>query len=321
MNALLDTSTRDTAQPLASPRPENSTPVPAPPARRGDDPPRTFRQTLCEEIECMAIFVMSEGNDLPMALVRRLEAMDRLHTLGMPDLIRLHAALSGACPAKPRIICAMLQARAQSGALHVFGPTPTVRGITLASLLFIVVFFAISLSGHINPETVNGSIYDLEGGALALKLALVTSAAGLGASFAVLFDIWDDLSAKRFDPLSESANWMRLGLGIVAGLVLAELVRPMSRAASDEILTAADLPLFTDPLLALVGGFSATVLHLILTAIVDAFRRAFSVHNAASGRRGMPAEVYGEEGNSAVGEIGAAAPSPPDPGPRGAGGG
>lgn len=272
MNAPMSKPTSDDTTPTVLDKP----PPRAVPDRGAPARPDPFRKTLADEIECMTSYILSEGISIPAALADQLDGFDRQTTISVPDLIKLHTALSRLCSAKPRVICTMQHARKQTGAYYILGPTPAVRGITLASFFFTVTLFAVSLSGTINAETVNSSIYELSGYTLAMKLLLVTSAAGLGASFAVLFDVWDDLLAKRFDPLLESANWMRLGLGIVAGLVLSELVRPSSAISATD---ASALPVLTDPLLALVGGFSATVLHLILSGIVEAFRRAFTFRN------------------------------------------
>ena len=139
-------------------------------------------------------------------------------------------------------------------------------------------------------ETIVPSIYELQGTDLAIKLVLIMSAAGLGASFAVLFDVWNDLANNRYDPLAESANWMRIGLGVIAGLILAEIV------GSEHVIVGADttvntpkIPVISDPLLALIGGFSATVLHMIMSSIVEAFRRAF---NATGGNRSLNDQTY-----------------------------
>lgn len=273
MNAPMSKPTsEDTTSVVIDKPPPCAVPDGGAPAR-----PDPFRKTLMDEIECMTSYILSEGISIPAALADQLDGFERQTTISAPDLIKLHTAVSRLCSGKPRVICAMQHAREQTGAYYILGPTPAVRGITLASFFFTFMLFAVSLSGTINTDTINRSIYELSGYTLAMKLLLVTSAAGLGASFAVLFDVWDDLLAKRFDPLLESANWMRLGLGIVAGLVLSELVRPSSTIPDTD---ASALPVLTDPLLALVGGFSATVLHLILTGIVEAFRRAFSFGDA-----------------------------------------
>ena len=60
-------------------------------------------------------------------------------------------------------------------------------------------------------------------GALFLQLHFM-SAAGLGASFAVLFEINTYTLKAAFDPLYEPSYWTRFALGLIAGVLLADLV-------------------------------------------------------------------------------------------------
>lgn len=79
-------------------------------------------------------------------------------------------------------------------------------------------------------------------------LLLILSAAGLGASFAVLFDVWNDLSRKKIDHLAENANWMRIGLGVVAGLILAEIVSSEGALTEEGAVgTMAEMPFISAP--------------------------------------------------------------------------
>lgn len=235
-----------------------------------------LREQLVSEIESMARFMLSDGTKVKASTASALERLERAADLPLSHLIALHNELAVLCPAKPRAVAALYQGQKTGIVGSLLGPTPIVRRLSVTSMVFALIFFATSLSGEVNVDTMTKSIYELSGTPLAIKLVLIMSAAGLGASFAVLFDVWDDLATNRFDPISESAHWMRIGLGVVAGLILAEIVN--SEGVLTEGRLDADqpvLPLISEPLLALIGGFSATVLHMVMTSIVDAFRRAF----------------------------------------------
>ena len=233
-----------------------------------------IRETLVSEIDCMARFQISNGTVIGAEISEALALMEAGHRPDLADLIRTHQALAALSDITPRTIRMILEAGRGGAVSGMLGPTPAVRRLTLATLFFAIAFFVTSLSGEINVETMNSSIYELDGAKLAIKLLLIISSAGLGAGFAVLFDVWRDLKQYRFDPISESANWMQLGLGVIAGLVLSEIV------SSERVLSGASaagdesMMLISGPLLALVGGFSATILHLVLKNLVDAFKRA-----------------------------------------------
>ena len=48
--------------------------------------------------------------------------------------------------------------------------------------------------------------------------------AGMGASFAVLFEVNRYTLKAAFDPIYEPFYWIRFALGLIAGVLLAELV-------------------------------------------------------------------------------------------------
>ncbi len=63
-----------------------------------------------------------------------------------------------------------------------------------------------------------------------------------------------------FDPKYNASYWIRLVLGLIAGLILALLIPIDNKSALKEL---------TKPTLAMLGGFSVTVVHRILRRLVD----------------------------------------------------
>jgi hypothetical protein len=234
-----------------------------------------LRMELIAEIEAMALFALSDGRQIGQEPAEALARLEQREAPPLPELIALHRHLAlVVAPAKPRSILSLQQGQSAGQWANFFGPTPGVRRLTGACLFFAIVFLLISLSGDINATAMSLSIYELSGLPLAIKLGLILSAAGLGATFAALFGVWEDLRNYRYEPLAESASWMQVGLGVVAGLMLAEIIAG-EQALGETADSSGAFGGMSEPLLALLGGFSARIIHMVLNNIVNALRRAF----------------------------------------------
>ena len=103
---------------------------------------------------------------------------------------------------------------------------------------------------------------------VALAQVPYLGAALLGASFGGLYTAYKYLSARTFDPLYNSTYFVRLLLGTVSGLILADFggyfIDP------DNTL----LKIVAPTALALVGGYSADAVNLILRRVADTFLAA-----------------------------------------------
>lgn len=272
-----------------------------------------FRTTLLVEIDAMSRHLLSEGRQIDEMTAAILQRLERDEQPTIEELTEAHNNLAGIiAPATPRAICALKEGQGAGGLARLLGPTPAVRRLTGANLLFALLFFGLSVSPTINHETIALSIYDQSGSALVIKLLFIMSAAGLGASFGALFEVWHEISEGRFDPLTESAHWMRIALGLVAGLVLAEIVGPEQSGA-----TAATGSSMAEPLLALVGGFSARLVHLVVTRIVTAVEHTFEppVSRPQAGAR-TSARTGAQRGPVRPGRSGAGEARPAQPAGR-----
>lgn len=259
------------------------------------EPPKTLgtklRQETVAEIEAMGLFLLSDGHHIGQDAADALSRLEQREMMSLGELIQLHGHLATAvAPAKPRSILSIRQGQSAGRWGSFLGPTPGVRRLTSSSLFFALAFLIISLSNDVNVEAMSLSIYELDGVPAAIKLALIVSAAGLGASFAALFRVWEDLRSHRYDPLAESASWMQVGLGLVAGLILSEIIGGEGALVADAD-GAVSLNGFSEPLLALLGGFSAGVIHMVLNSIVNALRRAFGEDPHGRDPRALPQQT------------------------------
>jgi hypothetical protein len=76
---------------------------------------------------------------------------------------------------------------------------------------------------------------------------------------------------------------MRIGLGIIAGLVLSQMIPigPGPETGDAATAPASSASVFGKPLLSLLGGFSATLVYTILQRLVETVESLFSQRQAA----------------------------------------
>nr|WP_294526547.1 hypothetical protein [uncultured Rhodopila sp.] len=229
-----------------------------------------LRTQLNLESELMIAYALSSGKELPQSIVDALDLLER-EVATVPSLAvlaGLHTALSRlVAPATPRGIKAIRLDAEQHPALHRIGAVPSLRYLLFAAFGFAWMFFLTSLNPGINPGNLAKDIYTSSGWDLALVMTFLLSAAGIGVSFGALFEVFQSVSDRNYDPAQDGIYWVRIGIGLIAGLMLAQLIPfPQGTAASDTL---------TRPLLALIGGYSASVVHRILERLVTALESIF----------------------------------------------
>jgi hypothetical protein len=227
-----------------------------------------LRAQLLSECLLMAQFALSNGKELPQPILDALDVVDRglEEGVALSALAELHGQLLRVvAPATPSGLRLVQDDEKYHTILHVLGPVPSVRYLMLAAMLFSVMFFGVSLFPQINHQTLSRDIYDSHGVELLIPLVFLLSAAGLGATFGALFEAYLYVSEGSYDTKFDSVYWARIGLGLVSGLMLSSLL-PQNNGTG-EVLER--------PLLALLGGFSAAVLHRILQRLVSALEGVF----------------------------------------------
>jgi hypothetical protein len=230
----------------------------------------SLRTQLNAECELMVGYALSSGKELPQSIADALDFLER----GAPAepslaaLASLHSALSRlVSPATPRGLGAIRLDSQQHAWLHRLGAVPALRYLLLATLGFSWAFFLTSLNEDINAENLAKDIFSSSGWQLALVMIFLLSAAGMGATFGALFDAYQCVSESNYDPKMDGVYWVRIGIGLIAGLMLAQLI-PLPHGEP----AAATL---TRPLLALLGGYSGAVVHRILERLVASIENVF----------------------------------------------
>ncbi len=222
----------------------------------------TVRTQMLKECAAMAKYALASGSRVPGNLIQTLEEAgkdpDRTKTPELKTLARTHERLARiVAPSTPRTILLLAIEADKQNIFKFLGRVPLVRRLMLAAVFFLTSFVAISLSPEVN-ET-GGDILKGSGESLLLNQLFFLSAAGLGAAFAALFQANRYVVEGTFDPKYESSYWIRFTLGIIAGLLLAVLIP----------IDTGDTTALGKPLLAMLGGFSAALVHRILNRLVE----------------------------------------------------
>ncbi len=192
-----------------------------------------------------------------------------------PDLARLaetHAQLARlVAPALPGTLCLLQRQVERGGFASALGPLDNIRWLTVAAIVFVLSFMLIGMSPEINAENLAQVTYGLRGTRQLVVMAFLLSAAGMGSTFQALFRALDYVQRATYDPVHDASYWIRVGLGLVAGLLLATLT-PLG---DGQEVSSSQAQGFGRPVLALLGGFSVQLVHRVLQRMVNAVQSLF----------------------------------------------
>ena len=226
---------------------------------------------LDAEVRAMLRHAFANGVEIPPSLASAVAAADDDHeareTLSLPALTALHAQLAKmVAPARPGTL-RLLHCQAPRKGLAILGPLPNLRRLTMAAFVCVAVFVGLSTSPLIDAPTMSGEIYSLSGLRQFVALCFLLAAAGMGSTFQALFTAQGYATNATYDPMYDASYWVRISLGLVAGLMLAVLVPLHPPGEQGQTLEK--------PLVALLGGFSAGLVHQILQRLVDTVTSVF----------------------------------------------
>ena len=227
----------------------------------------------------MMRYTLASGMKVPGSSVQFVEELRRSDAEGghpSPDdpkrLAPIHAHLSKLiAPATPRTILLLHDLSSAKGPLSFLGPVPLVRRFMLTAVFSLVLFLVLSLSEDVKAGS--GDMFDTSGVPLLINQLFLLSAASLGATFAALFKANRFIVNGTFDPKYSSSYWIRFVVGLVAGIILAQLAADF--VSPDPEAEASALSVLGRPALALLGGFSAQLVYRILNRVVNTIESLF----------------------------------------------
>jgi len=185
-------------------------------------------------------------------------------------LLRAHGELAKlVAPATPELMVMLYKDSDDVRFRQTFGQARIVRSFVVAAVFSLVVFLIVSWSPYLN-ESKWGDFFTSSGWPLFVNEMFFISSAALGASFSSLFQASRAITNGTFRPKEESSYWVQFMLGILAGLLLSTVLNLSDIAPQDADAGAGAGMNFRAAALALVGGFSSSVVQKVLQRLIDA---------------------------------------------------
>lgn len=250
-----------------------SLPVPHPPSSRDATMPAASTQSLRDQLLREAVemirYAFASGKNVPPSVVDTVEQYEShpgdAPPLAPAALVQAHSRLARlVAPATPRAI--VLLSGEEAGRFAFLGPVVLVRQLMVVAIVCVTAFVALGLFEATGSRTV--TFVNTWGWHLLLNQLWWLSAAGLGASFAILFQVNEYIRSASYNPKYASTYWVKFLLGVMAGFILVALLPldPQGQKAQANLM---------QPALAMLGGYSASAVYRILTRLVEAVEAIF----------------------------------------------
>ena len=228
----------------------------------GKKVPRTLVERLATVEQNMKI--AGDGN-APFAVARSGPSGSRTLSDCAASLAMIHHRLCDiVAPSVPRTILLLYEEEQHKGSFHFLGPVPLTRHLMAMAFGCLAVLLLVSLSPDINGHPDSFNFLKNHGFPLFQNYLFLIAAAGLGASFASLFQANKYIREGTFDPKFDASYWNRFLLGVMAGMIMAFFIPLETFDAEGK----GNLQGMGNPLMAILGGFSSAAVHRILSRIV-----------------------------------------------------
>lgn len=218
----------------------------------------SLEEQLRREATAMASHALTTGLKVPADVIA---AVNRAGKDEVERLAAAHGRLAQLiAPATPRTVLLFAERSDGNGrvggAWGWLGPVSLVRYMLGVATLSLAGFIAFAVSPNVGLS--GGDLKALAEWPLLINLVFLLFAASIGSAFSALFIANHYISTGTYDPKYEATYWLRWVLGIMSGFILAVMV-PIPEGS---------IPL-ARPLLALLGGFSASVVNRILERLIQ----------------------------------------------------
>jgi len=223
---------------------------------------------LSEEINNMLSFAVYNG------LTVNTEVNSLIQNSNVDDLINAHNLLcKNVAPATPKSIVYTKKMYEKVAKKSIFNRLPLLRNLMLLSLFFLIAFIAIGQSDLVDNASLKNGIMNSSGATLVLNLSYLASVAGLGVLFYLLKEVSTSLKKGTLVPEDSIAYMSQILLGIMAGLIMSEILSPYIIDPDSKV------SMFNKSVLALIGGFSSDAIFSILQGIINKIKGIFIAPN------------------------------------------
>lgn len=192
-------------------------------------------------------------------------------------------------PARPGTLVMLRDEEAKYPVRHSFGAVPLVRKMLALASLSLMTMLGVALTQEVNGANMTKGLLGLQGYPLLVNEIFLVAAAAVGATLANLKRLDRYVSACTYDRRYESSYWTRMVMGVISGVILSQLIYGAISGSHTAAAGAGQNAFFDvgQPVLALLGGFSAELVHDVLMHFISVIRNAFGGTEAPSS---FPAE-------------------------------
>jgi hypothetical protein len=244
----------------------------------------SMKTSLIQECRAMLTYSFANGKTIDARQVAPLHKADE--DLNGAELIPVHNYLvSVVKPASPGTLVLFMKNRQSNRRFKFLGPLPIVRQFMLLNIFSLLAVMLVSLSPHVNVATIQLSMLQGQGIDQFERLTFLLACSSVGASFYALFKMNGFISKGTFAMKYAGTYWIKYVLGLVAGLILSELFIVFMPEGTINQLTAEDglseskvldsASYLAKPILAILGGFSASLFYQILNRVKEAVSTVF----------------------------------------------
>ena len=284
MDAIETTATGSAERPLSVRHATHADPMQGPLGR--------IENRMEREVEAMSLYALTTGLGVAPELLAQIDQSLRTGArepsdpdTSMGALAEAHLGLTRLiAPAKPGAVLLLVEQRRGNPFWQTFGAVPLVRWMQAIAVLSLLVLLGVSLSSRVNSLNMTKGLLNLAGADLLCVEIFLVAAAAVGASLANLRRLDKYISACTYEQRFESSYWTRLVMGVISGIILSQVVYGALVGHDPE--TTSTLSEFGQPVLALLGGFSADLVHDILSQFISVFGNLFG----GKGQRQPPVE-------------------------------
>lgn len=234
----------------------------------GENVPVTVSETLEELLLENPDNFDESGVQVETKLPRRAKRLTEIHN----TLAKIIA------PASPKTVLLIAREEIKGKVMLFLGPVPLIRRLMVMAILSLFGLISLSLSEEVNNVNMALSMFENDGLVLFKIQTILLASAGLGASFAGLFRANKYIVDGTFDPKYETSYWVRFVVGLMAGIIITQLI-PIDMTGLSETM-AGDGTLesrneeqtgfaMMKITMALLGGFSADLVYKILNRLVE----------------------------------------------------